>query len=141
LIRSLTDAQADLGFAFFSLIVHGRSPRAHEILGMLAEALNSVDIATAIHSVELADAGLVNSKARKRWKELMATQTYPYQSSLKADWMAEGEAKAILLVLEARGIGPSALGRERITSCTDEKQLAAWITRAATASSEEELFA
>jgi hypothetical protein len=145
LIRDLTDARANVGFALFSLLVHGHSRRAHEILEILAEALNSVDIATAIHYVELADAGLVNSKARKRWKELMATQTYPYQSSLKADWMAEGraegEAKAILLVLEARGIALSAEGRKRLISCTDEKQLAAWITRAATATSEEELFA
>ncbi len=75
----------------------------------------------------------------------VATHSYPYQTSLKADWMSEGiaqgEAKAIMLFLEARGIALSARGRERITTCTDEQQLTEWITRAATATSEEDLFA
>jgi hypothetical protein len=149
LVVDLADARANVGFAVFSLLVHGRSAQAHEILETLAEALASVEIATATQYVELTDAGLVNSTARKRWKELMATQTFPYQSSLKADWMAEGraegraegEAKVILRVLEARGITLSAQGRQRIISCTDEEQLLAWGTRAATTTSEEDLFA
>jgi predicted transposase YdaD len=52
----------------------------------------------------------------------------------------EGEADAILLVLEARGLDVSAAERERITSCTDLKQLKNWITRAVTAEKTGNLF-
>lgn len=144
LVDDLADARASVGFAVFSLLVHGRSPRAHETLETLAEALAGADITTAVQYVQLTEAGLVHSAARKRWKELMAIQTFPYQSELKTEWMAEGraegEAKAILRVLEARDITLSAQGHARITSCTDEEQLLVWATRAATITSEDELF-
>lgn len=52
----------------------------------------------------------------------------------------EGEADAILLVLEARGLDVSDAERERITSCTDLKQLKRWIIRAATAEKTGDLF-
>jgi predicted transposase YdaD len=168
-VIDLADAQANLGFAVFSGMVHGRSPSVVGILETLAEAFNSVDIETAIKYIEYTEAGLVNSKARKRWEELMAAQTFPYQSEIKTRWKAEahaegraegraegwaegraegqaegraeGEAKLILKFLEARGIPVSAQGQKQITSCTDEDQLLIWGTRAATITTEDELFA
>jgi hypothetical protein len=47
---------------------------------------------------------------------------------------ARGEAKSILLVLEARGIPVSDAIREKILQCTDTDLLAAWVQRAAVAS-------
>jgi predicted transposase YdaD len=58
----------------------------------------------------------------------------------KKEGRMEGEADAILLVLEARGVDVSDAERERITSCTDLKQLKRWITRAATAEKTGDLF-
>jgi hypothetical protein len=53
---------------------------------------------------------------------------------------AEGEAEAILLVLESRGIPVTAEQRSQFLSCTDLKQLKSWLERVGTVSSAEELF-
>ncbi|MEM9462299.1 MAG: hypothetical protein AAGF11_49560 [Myxococcota bacterium] len=53
---------------------------------------------------------------------------------------AEGEAKALLLVLESRGLVVSDEARARITACTDIEQLDAWLSRAASADSVDAIF-
>ena len=53
----------------------------------------------------------------------------------EAKGMAEGEAKALLKVLEARGIDVPDQVRAEIMACTDTDQLEAWIGRAVTAES------
>ena len=45
---------------------------------------------------------------------------------------AKGEAKALLAVLDARGIEVPDAIHDRITKCTDSDQLMVWIRRAAT---------
>ena len=64
----------------------------------------------------------------------------PRQAGRQKEGKQEGEADAILLVLEARGLDVSDAERERITSCTDLKQLKRWIIRAATAEKTGDLF-
>jgi len=59
----------------------------------------------------------------------------------EAEGQAKGEAKAVLAVLEARGIDVPAELRERITTCTDLEQLDTWVRRAATAGTAQDLFA
>jgi hypothetical protein len=54
---------------------------------------------------------------------------------------AEGEAEAVLLVLEARGLAATAEERSRISGCNDLSQLRAWLTRAVKVSTVAELFA
>ncbi|MFI6518508.1 hypothetical protein ACIBF1_23330 [Spirillospora sp. NPDC050679] len=124
-------------------------PRRLSRLSRLENALNGVDIKTARRLVELTTAGLINPKAQEKWSELMSAQTYPFEHGIKAEWKSEGraegrtegEAQSLLVVLEARGIRLSAANRDRIVSCTDEEQLRAWLTRAANATTEDELFA
>lgn len=53
---------------------------------------------------------------------------------------AEGEAKALLLVLESRGLAVSEQTRSRITACTNTEQLDAWLTLAATVASADAIF-
>jgi len=53
----------------------------------------------------------------------------------------EGEADAILRVLDARGLTVTAAQRTRILGCTDLQQLQEWITRAATATTVAGIFA
>ncbi|MFC5819693.1 hypothetical protein [Nonomuraea harbinensis] len=53
---------------------------------------------------------------------------------------ARGEAKAILMVLETRGLEVSDETRERILACTDQETLESWIHKAVTVRSVEELF-
>ncbi|MFI0448124.1 hypothetical protein [Actinomadura sp. 6N118] len=52
----------------------------------------------------------------------------------------KGERRALLTVLNARGLEVSAVERERITSCCDIDQLQEWVRRAATMEATAELF-
>ncbi|GLZ10227.1 hypothetical protein Acsp04_04620 [Actinomadura sp. NBRC 104425] len=57
-----------------------------------------------------------------------------------AEGRIEGEAKSVLLILEARGITVTDEQRQRVLTCTDLQQLETWVRRAATISSADELF-
>ncbi|MCP2291030.1 hypothetical protein [Nocardia amikacinitolerans] len=89
--------------------------------------------------------------ARAVWETLMTAtlHNYEYQSDFARRYYAdgqmkgeaEGEVRALLTVLEARGIPVSDEVRERITECTDTDLLAEWVRRAVTVATAEELFA
>lgn len=59
----------------------------------------------------------------------------------KAEGKAEGEASALLMLLRARHLAPSPEQEAQILACRDIAQLERWITRAATASSLDVVFA
>lgn len=58
----------------------------------------------------------------------------------KKEGSQESRAEDILLVLGARGLDVSDTEHERITGCTDAKQLKKWVTRAVTAEKTSDLF-
>ncbi|GAA3526819.1 hypothetical protein GCM10022419_001920 [Nonomuraea rosea] len=65
---------------------------------------------------------------------------HPWVRSWVAHGEARGEAKAVLILLDNRGIPVSREAEERILTCTDQELLASWIVKAAAAESVEELF-
>ena len=75
----------------------------------------------------------------------MSTGTWEYKSDFARRYYgqgrAEGEARALLGFLDARGISVPDAARERIMRCTDLEQLEIWVRRAATISTVDELFA
>lgn len=73
-------------------------------------------------------------------EELMKTGTYEYQSEFARGYFAQGEAKAVLRVLDTRGIEVSEGARERIRACTDPEQVEVWLDRAVTAATVDDLF-
>ena len=74
--------------------------------------------------------------------------TYEYKSDFARKYVAEGKeegkaeeaGKAVLLVLEARGIAVPEEVRARISGCDDVSLLETWVRRAATVDSIDELF-
>jgi hypothetical protein len=78
----------------------------------------------------------------------MRTVTPEYRSDYNRAIFAEGEAvgeavgeaKAIITVLESRGVTLSADARARITSCGDIDQLDAWLRRVGSVPTVEALF-
>ena len=82
---------------------------------------------------------------------MTATVGHEYQSELlrelaaqheelgEARGEARGEGRAVLTVLEARGVEVAATVREHILACTDLAQLDVWLRRALTASSGEDV--
>ncbi|MBC6464643.1 hypothetical protein [Actinomadura alba] len=74
----------------------------------------------------------------------MSTQNYRYVSQLRAEsearGEARGEAKAVLRVLDRRGIHVPSSVRDQILSCADTAVLEGWLDRALTITSIEDLF-
>ena len=66
--------------------------------------------------------------------------TYGYQSDYARRYYGQGEARALLAVLGARGIEVPDPVRDDITGCTDLDQLDTWIRRAVTADKVQDLF-
>lgn len=89
--------------------------------------------------------------AQAWWEDMMPIkiETYEYESDFarryygqgKTEGRSEGEAKALLRVLAARGIAVSDDARARITACADLDQLERWLDRAVSVDSADELFA
>jgi hypothetical protein len=79
----------------------------------------------------------------------MRSRTYEYQSEFArgyffqgvAEGEAKGEAQALLEVLDVRGVDVSEDVQARVVACKDVDQLKAWLRRAATAHSIDEVFA
>jgi hypothetical protein len=135
--------------ATLSVMVHGaRRPVAEAFMAGLAR----LEEPRSDHALKYYEhAYRLSSKSVQRiLEELLMTSTdWPvyspfakehYGKGMK-DGEAKGEAKAVLTVLQARGIPVSEVARVRITACTDLAQLDEWVRLAATATCADELFA
>ncbi len=79
----------------------------------------------------------------------MANRTYREQSDVVKKYFARGlaegeaigQAKAVIVVLGARGLPFTAEERDKIAACTDLALLEHWVRRAVTCASVAELFA
>ena len=71
----------------------------------------------------------------------MTVTTHPYQSDFARRYYNQGEADAVVTILETRGIEVPPDVRERITSCTDLDQLRTWVRRSVTVRTAQDLFA
>jgi hypothetical protein len=151
-VTALTDAAADPWYAVFAALVHSRSRQCDGILEVLAEALDTMNVAIAARAAGYVEAGLGSTAGREKWRKLMATQTYGYITSYISEQQAigieqgrekgreEGLATAILRVLERRGIAVTDADHDRITACTDTSMLGTWLDRSLTASKASDLF-
>ncbi|GLY66195.1 hypothetical protein [Amycolatopsis taiwanensis] len=146
----VTDVEQATGspeLAVLSAIAHSTHPDQDKIFLALLAALQHSDAehASQYHDFVLAT---LPAAARKHLEDLMSTGTYEYKSEFvrkyihqgRAEGEAKGEAKAVLAVLESRGIEVPEQARERISGCTDLDQLEGWIRRVATVNSVDELF-
>lgn len=70
----------------------------------------------------------------------MLFSNYVPQSEWGKKHYAAGEAEALLVLLEARGLAVSPGLRARVADCTDTEQLRAWLQRAATATETDQVF-
>ena len=61
---------------------------------------------------------------------LLQRRGYDSLEAVRAESEARGEARALLTVLEARGVAVSEAERETILNCLDLEQLRVWLQRA-----------
>jgi hypothetical protein len=128
--------------ALLSALAHHNHPESQQIFAALLHAANGLDDDRAKLYYDLVDL-FPPEDHRRRWEDLL-TVTYEYQSNFARRYIAEGEAqgeaKLILVVLDARGIEVPTEARERIMACSDTIQLLEWGHRAASITSIDELF-
>lgn len=79
-------------------------PDLRAILEALAPALQTIDDEIAGPLSEFTEAGLADSVGCDIWKALMASGQFTYVSETRAQGIATGTAKTILIVLKGRGI-------------------------------------
>jgi hypothetical protein len=144
LIVDVSLARANPALAVLSAICHGGHSAVDDTFPALAEALRSLGTKMAILYYDIVLAGLP-VPARVRWEAFMTTTVDQYHSELfrrlaaeaeergEARGAARGEGRAVLTVLEARGVPVPALVREQILACADLAQLDIWLRRAVTA--------
>lgn len=90
--------------------------------------------------------------ARALLEKLMSTVDYQYQSEFARKYFSEGksegkaegellgEAKALLHLIDRRGIALSEEDRQRVLTCTDGGLLETWLDRVLTATDRDQLF-
>jgi hypothetical protein len=143
-IADAEDARRSPEVAVLSAMAHGGSPDGVEVLEALLAALKVVD---HDHASLYADVllAVLPAAARDYLEAQMVIAGYEYQSDFAKRYfsagVAQGEARAILGVLDARGIAVPDDVREQIAACTDRDLLDTWVRRAATATDVQELFA
>ncbi|MFC4910802.1 hypothetical protein [Actinomadura gamaensis] len=146
-VTTLEETRDDHVFAVLSALVHSHSPDPDAILEPLALVLSEVKDSTQRNLNEFVEAGLVG-ETRELWRQFVKTYNPRYVSVLREEGVNEGLAKgrvegqgdSLLLVLEGRGISVSEKARRRVRECADPDVLHEWLLRAATASSEEDVF-
>jgi hypothetical protein len=143
-VTSVEEAASDLPFAVFSALTHSRGPKADGILETLAAALDTTDTGIAANLAEFTEAGLGDTPGLQIWRALMAAETFPFVSEMRAkgraEGLAKGEAKAVLRILKRRKVAVDGTSQQRIESCTDVRTLETWLDRSLTATTVDELF-
>ncbi|WP_141579940.1 hypothetical protein [Actinomadura sp. WMMA1423] len=129
--------------AVLSAPAHVEGPDAEAVLHGLAAALGSLsgDIGPLYHDYVMSR---FSDAARKLMEDTVKLDNYEWQSEFamthRAEGRAEGEVKALLLLLEARGLDVPEDVRARVEGCTDPEQIERWIQRAVSADTAEDLF-
>ncbi|WP_034270369.1 hypothetical protein [Haloechinothrix halophila] len=150
-VTDVDDAPHAPELVVLSAMAHGTHPDRDKVFRALIAALEHVDEdhATLYHDVVLS---VLPEAARHHLEALLLTRKYEYQSDFARKYFgqgkaegekagrAEGEANALLAVLDAREIAVPEEAKSRITECTDLDQLDAWIRRAVTATRIEDVL-
>ena len=140
-------ARANPALAVFSAICHGDDADVDAAFPALAEALRALGPKKAISYHDIVLAGLP-PEPRARWEAYMSSAIgSEFRSELlrEADTRGEargqalGEGRAVLTVLDARGVSVSETVREQILACSDLAQLDTWLRRAVTAVTADEV--
>ncbi|MBO1285155.1 hypothetical protein G6W47_30545 [Streptomyces sp. CAI-21] len=144
-ITDPAEAAEDLALAVLAAVTHAKEPDVGAILKALSAALRDVPEDVANPLAELTAQGLGKLPAADLWRNLMAVDLSFYKSpmvqEIREESRAEGEARALLRVLQSRGFRLSAELEQQVSGCRDTATLNRWLDRAVTAETLDEVFA
>jgi hypothetical protein len=132
LIKDHGEAARRPELGVLSVMSHGETEQGARIAAAVVPAILELDDDRARFYYDLVYNSL-NEAARRALEAMM--KGYEYQSDFAKKYVAEGEARALLTVLRARGIVVPDTARERILAQRDPEQLRRWLERAAVAGS------
>jgi hypothetical protein len=153
-------AAADPAVACLSVAFHGTEP------GVAKAFISWVGCLGDEHALKYYEYGngLAPKSVKDLLEELVSSTTWPVYSPFakkhygegladgKAEGLADGKAEgltegalngereALRTVLRARGLRLSKKQRDLVEACTDSSQLTIWVTRAATATNDGDIF-
>jgi hypothetical protein len=138
----VTDAEKARRFpelAVLSVMAHGHGDvqTAVNIAQVAAAAAVDLDSDNQALYFDLIEAAL-GEAARKAFE--MLPETYQFQGPTYLRGRAEGEAKAVIAFLEARGLSVTDQQRSQILECSDAERLSSWVRKAATLTDVNDLF-
>jgi hypothetical protein len=143
-VADIAEARAAPEVAILSGIAHGKSEavRGAAFAAVAAIAAQDIDLAALYGEVIVKELPMA---LRKTAEAELRIRTSEYSTEFArfhaAQGRAEGEARALLAVLAARGIELTTEQRRRIEDSTSLSELDKWLERAATASTADEVFA
>lgn len=137
-------ARAKPALAVFSALHHLTDADVEAAFPALAEALRLLGPTEATTYYDVVLSGLP-AAARTRWEAFMSTaMNYEFKSDFAKHYVglgeARGEAQAVLIVLEGRGVAVPDDVRDQILGCTDLDQLKIWLRRAGNATTVDDVI-
>ncbi|GAA4454067.1 hypothetical protein [Phytohabitans houttuyneae] len=139
LVVNVDEARKNPSLAVLAAICHGSRTDVDEAFPALIAAMRAAGARQATLYDDIVLAGLPAAARARREAFMITTVGYEYRSELFRNLAAQAEARAILTLLKARGIAVPDDVREEILGCTDLTQLDAWLLRAASASTIEDV--
>ncbi len=143
-------AGQDPEVAVLSVVAHGQGEHGFAIAKAVMAAADGLDEDRKALYTDLAYISV--GEAVRKALEAMMNSGYEFQSDFaktyfgrgrsegRAEGEALGEARAVLLVLKARGLAVAEEVRQRVLACKDIAQLDRWAERAVTVNDAAELF-
>ncbi|SEG89764.1 hypothetical protein SAMN04489712_12456 [Thermomonospora echinospora] len=140
------EATRNVELAVLSALVHGTEPEAEKVFAGMFDVFHRAGLDGTAEAQAYIDEllAMLPQAAGKLLEAIMQTKQHEYKSDYfrraKAEAEAEGLAKAVLTVLDSRGVEVTDEVRARIVGCTDLEQLGVWLRRAVSAASAGDLF-
>lgn len=140
LVTDLESARQTPELACLSALAHAEHPDRDKVFDVFLDAVGFLDLdRRALYSDFVFTA--LSTAARDTMEALLSTRPYEYQSEFvrkyifqgRAEGQVEAQVKAVLAVLEARGVVVPPNTRAHILECTDADLAELWLRRAATA--------
>jgi hypothetical protein len=138
-ITEVEEAIEDVDFAVLSTLTHRLNPDIEKALTPLAAALDTLEPERSAIWADLTEVGLEGC-AQDFWRQIMQTMQYEFGSQLALETTVKERIRLILKFLDMRGIPVTDAERRRIEACTDLEMLEAWVMRAPSVQSVDELF-